>query len=184
MGAELVTPRFEDALDVTPLDNGRDWRVVQAFHYDTDVALTPAHIPEVMGGIGIPATLTRTGWLCRHGHRFTVANSTHTSGRCPVCATEQFGATWRIEVPQGFVTDFASIPRWAWGIVGGPADGKYRKIAVVHDLLYRTVGLATRPQADAVLLEGMKVSGCSWRERTVIYSAVRIGGATSYKGGL
>jgi hypothetical protein len=97
---------------------------------------------------------------------------------------ESWAKGWRICIPKGFITDFASIPRALWGVVGGPADGKYRKAAVVHDGLYRTLGLVTRPQADAVLLEAMKVSGCSWWERTVIYSGVRVGGSTSYKGGL
>lgn len=103
----------------------------------------------------------------------------------PAPLSVSLGVTgWRIWVERGFITDFASIPRFAWGIVGGPADGKYRKIAVVHDKLYRTKGLCTRKQADDVLLEGMKFSGCSWWERTVIYSAVRVGGSSSYKGGL
>jgi hypothetical protein len=127
--------KFEDALDVRPLDDGSNWLVLEDFYYDTDVRLSG---PNVL----------------------------------------------RIVVPKGFVTDFASIPRALWAVVGGPADGKYRKIAVVHDWLYRTKGLATRPEADAVLLEGMKFSGCSWLQRSVIYSGVRAGGWASYKGGL
>lgn len=122
--------RFENALDVRPLDDGRSWLVLEDFYYDTDV--------------GIPNP--------------------------------------RIVVPAGFVTDFASIPRAAWPIVGGPAEGKYRKIATVHDRLYRAKGLATRAQADAVFLEGMKVSGCPWWQRTTLYLAVRLGGGSSYKG--
>jgi hypothetical protein len=90
----------------------------------------------------------------------------------------------RIVVPKGFVTDFASIPRFLWAIVGGPADGKYRLAAVIHDFLYRTHGLATRPQCDSVLLEAMQVCGVGWWTRTQIYSGVRVGGSRSYKGGL
>lgn len=101
----------------------------------------------------------------------SIGYSNYTSGR-------------RIMIPKGFITDFASIPRVLWSAVGGPAEGKYRKAAVVHDFLYRTPGLATRPQADAVLLEAMKFLGCSWWQRTVIYSGVRVGGGSSYKGGL
>lgn len=127
--------KFENALDVRPLDDGKNWQVLEDFYYDTDVNLA--------------------------------------------------GIKWnRIQVEKGFITDFASIPRIAQSIVGGPADGKYRKIAVVHDKLYRTKGLCTRKQADDVLLEGMKFSGCSWWQRTVIYSAVRVGGMSSYKGQL
>lgn len=128
--------KFENALDVSPLDDGKNWLVLEDFYYDTDVRLT--------GG----------AW------------------------------TRRVIVEKGFTTDFASIPRLLWAIVGAPADGKYRKIAVVHDKLYRTKGLATRIEADHILLEGMKFSGCGWWERHIIYTGVRAGGWCSYKGGL
>lgn len=152
--------KFENALDVQPLDDGRNWMVLEDFYYDTDVWLTPSILRMK------PAPGSPLPW---------VELAAHTQG------TQGW---WRICVPKGFVTDFASIPRPLWGIVGGPADGPYRKIAVFHDGLYRTPGLATRPQADSVLLEGMKVSGCSRWQRTVIYSGVRVGGFNSYKGGL
>jgi hypothetical protein len=130
--------KFENALDVRPLDDGRNWLVLEDFYYDTDVS----------------------------------------------CGVTPSNVTHRIEVPAGFITDFASIPRPLWALVGGPADGKYRKIAVIHDYLYRTRFIATRKQADDVLLEGMKFSGCSWFQRTIIYSGVRVGGSGSYKGEL
>ena len=40
-----------------------------------------------------------------------------------------------ISVPAGFVTDFASIPRFAWWLIGSPT-GEYGKAAVKHDYLY------------------------------------------------
>ncbi|WP_139385602.1 DUF1353 domain-containing protein, partial [Salmonella enterica] len=39
-----------------------------------------------------------------------------------------------IEVPAGFVTDFASVPRIFWTIL--PSDGKYAKAAIIYDYLY------------------------------------------------
>lgn len=137
--------KFENTLDVRPLDDGRNWLVLEDFYYDSDVVLANS------------AT-----WIQVNG----VATGS------------------RIVVPKGFITDFASIPRPLWAIVGGPTEGRYRKIAVVHDWLYRSPGLTTRGQADSVLLEGMKFSGCSWWQRSVIYSGVRVGGSGSYKGGL
>ncbi len=152
--------KFENALDVKPLDDGKNWQVQEDFFYDTDVWLTPNRAQSLAAkAAGLP-------WVELAGY------AKGTQG------------WWRICVPKGFITDFASIPRPLWGIVGGPADGPYRKIAVFHDGLYRTLGLATRPQADSVLLEGMKVSGCSWWQRSTIYSGVRVGGNGSYKGGL
>jgi hypothetical protein len=143
--------KFEDALDVRALDDGRNWLVLEDFYYDTDIVLTPQR--------GESDRRWPNGVQC-------------------------WARGWRVIVPKGFVTDFASIPRPLWALVGGPADGRYRKIAVIHDYLYRTKGLATRKQADDVLLEGMKFSGCSWWQRTIIYSGVRVGGSSSYKGGL
>lgn len=131
--------RFEDALDVTPMDDGRNWQVLQNFYYRTDVMLWVDPVTK---------TLRRD----------------------------------RIVVPAGFITDFASIPRVLWNIL--PPTGKYTKAAVLHDWLYRTTNLATRKQADDVLLEAMKVCGVSWWQRVAIYSGVRVGGMSSYKGGL
>jgi hypothetical protein len=42
------------------------------------------------------------------------------------------GHEWR--APKGWVIDGASIPRFAWSIVGGPYDGKYRNASVIHDV--------------------------------------------------
>jgi len=93
----------------------------------------------------------------------------------------------RIVMPCGFVTDFASIPRFLWTLISpttGLLGGDYGKAAVVHDRLYRTPGLATRGQADRVLLEAMRFLGVPWHVRWTIYAGVRVGGHSSYKGGL
>lgn len=87
-----------------------------------------------------------------------------------------------ILVPAGFVTDFASIPRVLWVLL--PPTGEYGRAAVIHDYLYRTPGKATRGQADSVFLEAMKAAGVGWFTRMTMYSAVRVGGGRSYKGGL
>ena len=91
-------------------------------------------------------------------------------------------ASQRIEVPAGFQTDFASIPRGLWNIL--PPTGRYALAAVVHDYLYRTRYRATRAQADRVLLEAMGVLKVGRWTRWTIYSGVRLGGWASYKGGL
>lgn len=85
-----------------------------------------------------------------------------------------------VEIPAGFVTDFASIPRLLWNIY--PPTGAYGKAAVVHDYLYRTAYYATRAQSDQVLLEAMTELGVGLWTRRVIYRGVRMGGFLSYKG--
>jgi len=42
------------------------------------------------------------------------------------------GVEW--QAPRGWVIDGASIPRFAWSVVGGPFDGKYRNASVIHDV--------------------------------------------------
>lgn len=88
-----------------------------------------------------------------------------------------------ITVPVGQPTDFASIPRCLWTLVGAPT-GKYTRAAALHDDLYRRVGLCSRYDADRVLLEAMVVCRVPWWTRMLVYFGVRLGGASSYKGGL
>ena len=68
------------------------------------------------------------------------------------------GEGTEVVVPEGFVTDFASIPRIFWSVA--PPWGWYAEAAVVHDLLYSSNGLYngvqyTRRQCDQVLLTAM-----------------------------
>ncbi len=86
----------------------------------------------------------------------------------------------RIEVPEGFLTDFASIPWMFWKIL--PKDGPYNPAAVIHDFLYADAlkvqgePSITREQADKVLDEAMGVCKVAGWRRWLIYRAVRIGG--------
>jgi len=82
-------------------------------------------------------------------------------------------------VPEGFITDFASIPRLFWSIIGSPI-GRYGKAAVVHDWLYHTQKYS-RKYADAIFLEAMAVLGVNWLKRRTMWLAVRIGGHFPWK---
>jgi hypothetical protein len=88
----------------------------------------------------------------------------------------------KIRVPIGFTTDLASVPQLFQNLF--PKDGKYKDAAVVHDYLYSTQGLYgkfTRKQSDKIFSQAMKDLGVSWWRRSMIYRAVRIGGAGSWK---
>jgi len=76
-------------------------------------------------------------------------------------------------VPDGFVTDFASIPRVFWTVF--PPTGRYGKAAVVHDYLYRCTTWP-RKLCDQIFLEAMQVLGVGWWTRRMIYRAVRLCG--------
>lgn len=89
----------------------------------------------------------------------------------------------RVTVPDGFVTDFASVPRLSKWFVDDDSP-EILFASCVHDYLYSThdsAPLCTRAQADAVLAEGMAVCGASYLQRKIILLAVRAGGSSHWK---
>lgn len=84
-----------------------------------------------------------------------------------------------IDVPKGFITDLASIPRLLTPLF--PIHGLQTRAAVIHDWLYANQGDVasgpyTRKQCDEIFLIGMKQLGVGWFKRTMMYNAVRVGG--------
>jgi hypothetical protein len=81
---------------------------------------------------------------------------------------------WVVSVPKGYKTDGASIPRFAWPIVGPPLYVPYFPASIIHDYLCDTADTyEQRVLADAVfflLLQRLHIE--VWR-RTVMYLAVR-----------
>jgi hypothetical protein len=75
-----------------------------------------------------------------------------------------------INVPAGFVTDLASVPRVFWNIF--PPFGKYDGAAIVHDYLY-TTQILDRWASDKILLEAMKAEGVNAFTRWTFYELVR-----------
>lgn len=86
-----------------------------------------------------------------------------------------------IEVPAGFCTDGASVPRLP--IIYLAVGGRARRAACIHDYLYATHETRSRRQADIVFLEGMKVDGVSLWARELMYAGVRAGGLISWSDG-
>ena len=80
-------------------------------------------------------------------------------------------------IPQGFVTDFASIPHSLWSAL--PPYARYGPASVVHDYLYWTQP-CSREEADIALREAMRESGVSPVTRETIYRAVRAGGGSAW----
>jgi hypothetical protein len=85
-----------------------------------------------------------------------------------------------IVIPVGTVTDFASIPRLFWTIIGHPAQ-TYRRAAVLHDYLYQEQ-FCTRKKADKLFYEAMRQDGVWWHKAQIIHKAVRIGGWAAWRG--
>lgn len=75
-------------------------------------------------------------------------------------------------VPDGFLTDLASVPQALWPIF--PPWERYGPAAVLHDFLYsRPESEWTRAKADRAFLQVMRLLGVRPLERTCIYLAVR-----------
>ena len=85
-------------------------------------------------------------------------------------------------VPKGFRTNFANIPRVAWTIIN-PVDCRIREASVLHDYLYSIISddNHTRLEADLILLEGMRVLGCDYFTRNLVYNVTRWFGSNYWK---
>lgn len=84
-----------------------------------------------------------------------------------------------IEVPIGFMTDFASVPRPLWVFL--PRWGKYGNAAVIHDYCYWEQQRSKR-EADDIFREAMGVLGVSPVKRWFMYWAVRLFGGPAWSG--
>ena len=82
-----------------------------------------------------------------------------------------------INVPVGFTTDFASIPRLFWTIL--PKWGRYGNAAVIHDYLYYSQ-MYSRKRSDAIFLEAMGVLTVPGWKKLPIFWAVRFFGFTAW----
>jgi hypothetical protein len=86
-----------------------------------------------------------------------------------------------VAAPQGYVTDFASIPGFAQWMIS--PFGKHSEAAVVHDWLY-TLGTKgdrkNRKLADLTFKRALKIVGVGFMRRNIMYWAVRAGGASGY----
>lgn len=127
----------------------------------------------------------------------TAPRFTTPDGKVPRVDTVRFGNFWvfdeplvyvgsiTVEIPAGFTTDFASIPKALWWLFE-PDDPRWCAAAGVHDRAYEQ-HLVSRLIADATLLEAMSVpvqptgvACASPKVRCAFYRGVRLGGGSSY----
>ena len=80
----------------------------------------------------------------------------------------------RIHIPAGFITHFASVPRFFWRII--PPWGEYSPAAVTHDWLYVSGDVKSRLEADRIFYRIMLQLGVTWWKRVAMFLAVRAGG--------
>lgn len=84
-----------------------------------------------------------------------------------------------LTVPEGFVTDFASVPRIP--IIFDLLGDKGQAAATLHDWLYTAPHpLESRERADDVLKEALVAQGMDDTEASLMFLGVRIGGESHY----
>jgi hypothetical protein len=80
-----------------------------------------------------------------------------------------------VDVPAGYAFDGASIPAFAWSVVGHPYMPGYRRPSAVHDYLmeYRTVSsvVAHRYFHNCLLIEGVP----KWKAKTLYFAVLLFG---------
>lgn len=92
------------------------------------------------------------------------------------------GQTFKaVYVPEGFVTDLASIPQGAWSL-GLRPEGRYAYAALVHDYLYWTQEPArSREEADKIFLYAMEDWKVPVGEREAFYKILRLAGGAAWE---
>jgi hypothetical protein len=86
-----------------------------------------------------------------------------------------------ITAEKGFITDFASVPKWV-PVLYVLLKDKGRKAAVLHDKFYRQGGMS-KEDADSLFLEALHAcEGLTDGERHTMYYGVKFFGYWSYRG--
>jgi hypothetical protein len=88
------------------------------------------------------------------------------------------GDVWN--VPVGYVTDYATVPRVAVWLI--PRSGRWLRGAILHDYLltdYVAKGRMSSIDADGVFRLALEELGCSWLRRWMMWTGVRWGAAFS-----
>jgi hypothetical protein len=90
----------------------------------------------------------------------------------------------RFVIPDGFLTDGASVPRPVWALLDA-SDPDLLYPAFAHDYLYTLQGdlytrALTRQQCDAVLAEQMEAVGAPRWKIATVYRALRLAGGFAW----
>ena len=96
------------------------------------------------------------------------------------CSFSFKGFSYRITIKKGFIYDGASIPQFAWSVVGSPFTGLYLEAATVHDAIYYAMWKFGRKLADEIFLFIMLEMGVSKTKAYTMYESVRIGGRGAF----
>ncbi len=88
---------------------------------------------------------------------------------------------WKLEIPAGYVTDYASIPAALHWLIN-PDDEKVMLAALVHDFIYHT-HVVSRAVADAIFYQLLRQSGLARRLAKLMFLSVHLTGKRGYLAG-
>ena len=91
---------------------------------------------------------------------------------------------FRIRIPEGFLSDGASVPRLFWRLLSPPIDPQTIAPSIVHDYLYvngARLGL-TRKIVDLWYSNALSQQGYPAWKCNLTYCGIRIGGASHWLG--
>ncbi len=94
----------------------------------------------------------------------------------PISLTTSEGVP--VRVPEGFITDLASVPRCLWWWF--PPHGKWALASVVHDFMYDNA-INSKEDADNTFFKLLRAYGVPKTKAKVMYWAVRIFGRGRYR---
>lgn len=97
-----------------------------------------------------------------------------------ICSFSFKGFTYKVTIKKGFIYDGASIPKFAWSLIGSPFTGLYLEAATVHDAIYYSSWEHGRKLADEVFLFIMLQVGVPSITAKTMFNAVRVGGNSSF----
>lgn len=83
-----------------------------------------------------------------------------------------------VQVPKGFVTDFATIPRAFWSLLR--PDGEYAHAAVIHDYLYWSQ-TTSKEVADSIFKLAMEDLNVAPATVATLYNAVKLLGDQAWQ---
>jgi len=92
----------------------------------------------------------------------------------PIGDVYQICAPWR-DVPSGFRTNGASIPRALWPFLGSPFDPRLIAAAVLHDHAYQ-FGVPARREADDDFALALREAGVGTHRASLLFLGVRLFG--------
>ena len=83
------------------------------------------------------------------------------------------GKELEIVVPEGFITDFGTIPRLLWAILP-PSHHHYIRSTIIHDYALKEINIS-RADCHTILEKAMRVEKCPrWKRKLMVWACRRL----------